>query len=185
MKAVGGVANGIFEAVQDIVGYIDLCFIRGDDEELYADIFAKMGELEYRIWDRFMREFSDVFCVMRFGDDLGFNTQTLISGDDIRKHVIPVYKKIVDRVHAAGKPFLLHSCGCIFGVMDELINVAGIDAKHSNEDGIAHFKKWVELYGDRIGNFGESTRTCSAVMTKNISANISSTVLKQLSSTAE
>ena len=38
--------------------------------------------------------------------------------------------------------------------MDDLIEKAGIDAKHSNEDQIAHFSKWVELYGERIGNFG-------------------------------
>ena len=71
MKAVGGVGNGLFEAVQDIVGYIDLCYIKADDEELYADLFKAMGDVQYKIWDRFMDEFSDVF-ILRFGDDLGF-----------------------------------------------------------------------------------------------------------------
>lgn len=154
MKAVGGVGNGLFEAVQDIVGYIDLCYIKGDDEELYKAIFRKMGEVEYAIWDRFMREFSEAFCVLRFGDDLGYKTQTLISGDDIRENIIPVYKKIIARVHMENKPFLLHSCGCIFDVMEDLIETAKIDAKHSNEDAIAHFSVWVDKYGDRIGNFG-------------------------------
>ncbi len=53
-----------------------------------------------------------------------------------------------------GKPFLLHSCGCIFEVMDDLIDTVKIDAKHSNEDQIAPFTEWVERYGNRIGNFG-------------------------------
>ena len=154
MKAIGGAANGVFEAVQDIVGYIDLCYLKSDDEELYADIFNKMGELEVRIWDRLIREFGDIFCVCRFGDDLGFNTQTLIDSQDIKTLVIPHYIKIIDMVHKAGKPFLLHSCGCIFDVMDELIDTAKIDAKHSNEDSIAHFSEWVKRYGDKIGNFG-------------------------------
>ena len=61
--------------------------------------------------------------------------------------------KVIGVIHAAGKPFLLHSCGNIFNVMDDLIG-AGIDAKHSNEDQIAPFPVWVERYGDRIGNFG-------------------------------
>lgn len=154
MKAVGGVGNGIFESVQDIVGYMDLCFIKADDEELYRDIFSAMAQVQYAIWDRFMAEYADVFCVLRFGDDLGFKQQTLISPEDIRENVIPCYQKIISRVHQEGKPFLLHSCGCIFDVMDDLIEKAGIDAKHSNEDQIAHFSKWVELYGERIGNFG-------------------------------
>ena len=91
--------------------------------------------------------------MLRFGDDLGFKSNTLLSSDDIINHIIPQYKRIIDEVHRYNKPFLLHSCGCIFNVMDELI-AAGIDAKHSNEDQIAPFPVWVKKYGDRIGNFG-------------------------------
>ena len=37
--------------------------------------------------------------------------------------------------------------------MDDLIDL-NIDAKHSNEDEIAPFERWIELYNDRIGLFG-------------------------------
>lgn len=153
MKAIGGVGNGVFECVQDLTGYMSLCYLREDDPELYADLFKKVGDTAVTIWKRFLAEFSDLFCVMRFGDDLGFKSTTLLPPDDIRKHIIPQYRRVIDLVHGAGKPFLLHSCGCIFNVMDDLI-AAGIDAKHSNEDQIAYFPEWVERYGDKIGNFG-------------------------------
>ncbi|NLZ37832.1 MAG: hypothetical protein GX897_10250 [Clostridiales bacterium] len=153
MKAVGGVGNGVFECVQDLTGYMDLCYISADDPELYSDLYKKVGDMSLKIWKNFLIEFSDDFCVLRFGDDLGFKSNTLISDDDIVTHIIPQYKKIIDEVHRCGKPFLLHSCGNIFNVMDELI-AAGIDAKHSNEDQIAPFPVWVEKYGDKIGNFG-------------------------------
>jgi len=154
MKFVGGVGNGVFECVQDLTGYINLCFISADDPELYEALFRKIGEIMYRIWERFLSQpYADAYCVMRFGDDLGFKSNTLLSADDIRRHIIPAYKKVISLIHSKGKPFLLHSCGCIFSVMDDLI-AAGIDAKHSNEDEIAPFTVWVELYGDKIGNFG-------------------------------
>ena len=153
MKAVGGVGNGIFECVQDLVGYMDLCIMSVDDPELYADMFKKIGETNLKIWKRFMERFSDTYCVLRFGDDLGFKSNTLLSADDIRTHIVPQYKNIIDLVHSYNKPFLLHSCGCIFDVMDDMIEI-GIDAKHSNEDQIAEFPVWVEKYGDKIGNFG-------------------------------
>ena len=73
--------------------------------------------------------------------------------DTFRTFVIPRYKPVIDLIHSYGKPFLLHSCGRIFSIMEDLI-AAGIDAKHSNEDQIAPFPEWVERYGDRIGNFG-------------------------------
>ena len=153
MKAVGGVGNGVFELIQDLVGYMDLCYMSEDDPELYAALFARIGKMSLTIWEDFMKNHSDAFCVLRFGDDLGFKSNTLISAEDIRAHVIPQYKPIIDLVHRYHKPFLLHSCGNLFNVMEDLI-AAGIDAKHSNEDQIAPFPVWVERYGDRIGNFG-------------------------------
>lgn len=154
MKAVGGPGNGIFECVQDVVGFMDLCYIGADDPELYADLFRAVGETNLTIWRRFLARYDDLYCVMRFGDDLGFKSTTLLSAEDIRRHIIPAYQRIVAAVHEAGKPFLLHSCGHIFNVMEDLIKVVKIDAKHSNEDQIALFPVWVERYGDRIGNFG-------------------------------
>lgn len=154
MKAIGGVGNGVFECVQDLVGFEDLCYMKADDEELYQDLFTTVGDMLCIIWERFLKEFGDIYCVCRFGDDLGFKSATLLHEDDVRALIIPQYKKIIDRVHSYDKPFLLHSCGCIFKVMEDIINVANIDAKHSNEDVISPYSKWIEDYGDRIGNFG-------------------------------
>ena len=154
MRAVGGPGNGLFECVQDIVGYMNLCGIKGDYPELYEAVFKKTGEIILKIWQRFMKEFGDAFCVMRIGDDLGFKSSTLLSPDDIRSHIIPSYTKIIKCAHSYNKPFLFHSCGCIFEVMQDFINTAKIDAKHSNEDEIAPFPVWVEKYGKEIGNFG-------------------------------
>ena len=153
MKAVGGVGNGVFELVQELVGYMDLCYMSVDDPELYADIFDRVGKMSLTIWEDFMKKHADAYCVLRFGDDLGYKCNTMISAEDIRTLVIPQYKPIIDLVHSYRLPFLLHSCGNIFSVMEDLIG-AGIDAKHSNEDQIAPFPVWVERYGDRIGNFG-------------------------------
>ena len=154
MKAIGGVGNGVFECVQDLVGFQQLCYISADDKDLYADLFIRVGDMMVQIWERFLAEFGDLFCVCRTGDDLGFKTSTLLSAGDIRSHIIPQYKRVVDIAHSHGKPFLLHSCGCIFSVMDDLINDAHIDAKHSNEDVISPYSRWIDDYGAKIGNFG-------------------------------
>lgn len=153
MKGIGGVGNGVFECVQDITGFEALCYIRADDKELYRDLFVNVGAMLYNIWERFLKEFGDLFCVCRMGDDLGYRSNTLLSAEDIKEHIIPRYKPIIGLVHKADKPFLFHSCGCIFTVMDDLI-AAGIDAKHSNEDAIAPYSRWIDSYGRRIGNFG-------------------------------
>lgn len=153
MKAIGGVGNGVFEIVQDLVGYQNLCLLMYDDEETFAELFRRISEMSLKIWRRFMKEYGDIYCVLRFGDDMGYKISTLLAPDTFRKFVIPAYRPIIDLVHQYQKPFLLHSCGQITSIMPDLIQ-AGINAKHSNEDQIAPFEYWVETYGDKIGNFG-------------------------------
>jgi len=154
MKAVGGVGNGVFEIAQELVGYEDLCLMSFDDPELYSDLFKKIGVLMQSIWKRFLVRYADDFCVLRFGDDLGYKITTMLPKNHVLEHIIPQYKQIVDLVHAYNKPFLLHSCGNLLEIFDELVDISGIDAKHSNEDVITPFNSWVEKFGRKVAFFG-------------------------------
>jgi len=153
MKAFGGCGYGIFESAQDLVGYTNLCIMQCIDPELFADIFKRVGDLYETLWTDMVKNYSDIFVFFRMGDDLGFHTNTLLDPEIIRTHILPQYKRVIDIVHRGNKKFLMHSCGCIFEVMDDLIAL-GIDAKHSNENQIAPFQKWIDDYNDRIGLFG-------------------------------
>jgi hypothetical protein len=153
MKAYGGCGYGIFEASEDLVGYEYLCVMLCEDPELFADLYKKIGDLYIKLWTELIRRYSDIFVFYRMGDDLGYKSTTLLPPDTIRDYILPQYKRVIDLIHSSGKKFLLHSCGCIFDVMEDIISL-GIDAKHSNEDQIAPFEKWIELYNDRIGLFG-------------------------------
>ncbi len=153
MKAYGGCGYGIFESSQDLVGFESLCVMQYLDPELFADLFERIGDLYVELWSKMIAEYSDIFVFYRMGDDLGHKTSTMFSPETIRTHILPQYKKVIDLVHGADKKFLLHSCGCIFDIMDDIIAL-DIDAKHSNEDQIAAFEKWIELYNDKIGLFG-------------------------------
>ncbi len=153
MKAVGGVGNGPFEISEDLVGYEYLCLLQFDDPDLFADLYATIGNLMTTIWSSMIERYGHLFAVCRMGDDLGYKTSTLLAPDTIVTHILPQYDRIISLVRHAEKPFLLHSCGNIFPLMDAMIG-AGIDAKHSNEDQIAPFQRWIDDYGDRIGLFG-------------------------------
>jgi uroporphyrinogen decarboxylase len=153
MKAVGGVGNGVFEISEDLVGLEYLAYMQVDNPQLYEKVYSKIGDLMYQIWDWFLQNHSQSFAVCRIGDDLGYKSGTLISPAGIRKHIVPQYHKVIDLIQDSGHKFLWHSCGNIFEVMDDFIRI-GIDAKHSNEDVIAEYDRWIELYSDKIGLFG-------------------------------
>lgn len=154
MKLVGGVGNGVFEILQDFCSLEGLCFILRLDPDLFANLCRSVGEVMEAVWSDVLDRFSDLFGVCRFGDDLGYKMSTILDPNDIKNFIFPEYKRLINLIHKKGKPFLFHSCGNIFKLMEGLILEVGIDAKHSNEDVIAPFSEWVERYGDRIGNFG-------------------------------
>lgn len=153
MLALGGVGNGAFEISEDLVGFQYLAYMQADDPQLYSELYQRIGDLLVSIWVRFLDRYSDHFAICRMGDDLGFKTNTLVSPRTIRQHVLPQYARVIQLIKSRGKPFLWHSCGKIFAIMDDVIAL-GIDAKHSNEDIIAPFDEWIRRYGERIGLLG-------------------------------
>lgn len=153
MKVWGGCGYGIFETSEDLVGFENLAVMQYLDPDLFADLYRKIGDLFAILWTEMVKRYSDIFVFFRMGDDIGFKTSTFFEPEVIRQHLIPQYKRVIDIVHSADKKFLLHSCGNIFPVMDDLI-AAGIDAKHSNEDQIAPFDEWITRYSGRIGLMG-------------------------------
>ncbi len=153
MKALGGVGNGVLEISEDLVGFQYLGYLMADDPDLVIDLFRRIGDLMAAIWTTFLQRYADQYAICRFGDDLGFRSNTLVSPKAIRILMLPQYKRVIALIHKANRPFLWHSCGNIFAIMEDVIAL-GINAKHSNEDAIAPFDKWIELYGNRIGLLG-------------------------------
>lgn len=106
MKAIGGIGNGVFEISEDLVGLEHLAYMQADEPELFFRLYDRIGDLMATIWKRFLGQFSDDFVVCRFGDDLGFRSGTLTSPNNIRKYIIPQYKKVLDPIKKKRMPFL-------------------------------------------------------------------------------
>lgn len=153
MKVVGGIGNGIFELAEDLVGLEHLPFMQVDEPELYEELFNRIGDTVEKLWRRLLNDHGQAFCACRFGDDLGFKSSLLTNPSTVRENVIPQYNKIISCIHDAGKPFLWHSCGYVFEIMDDVLAI-GIDAKHSNEDAVAPYDRWIRDYSDQIGLCG-------------------------------
>jgi uroporphyrinogen decarboxylase len=87
-------------------------------------------------------------------DDMGFKTGTMLSPADLRELVFPGHKLLAKMAHDAGRPVIMHSCGNLAEIMDDLIDGVGIDAKHSFEDSIERVEDAKARYGSRIAVLG-------------------------------
>ena len=151
VKIVAGVSMGPYEWASRIMGTVGMSYLLGDDPGLVDMVFEKLGRLI--VSANKVLAGMDGIMAHRQGDDLGFNTSTFLPPRLLQKNVFPVYKGIADIAHGAGRPFILHSCGNLGLVYEDLI-ACGVDAKHSFEDNIMPVGEFKKAYGDRITPLG-------------------------------
>lgn len=143
---------GVLENAISLVGFDNLCFLLADDPGLVADIFDQIGSRLVRHYAKVAAHDTVGACISN--DDWGFKTQTMLSVADMRKYVFPWHVKIVEAIHAAGKPAILHSCGEAREIMDDIITVMKFDGKHSYEDTIMPVEEAYDRWGGRIAILG-------------------------------
>lgn len=152
MKIMLSGPGGVLENVISLMGYENLCVTLYDDPELAGAVFEKVGSTlvdYYTIGAQY-----DAVGIIMSNDDWGFNTQTMLSPEMMRKYVFPWHKKIVEAAHANGKPAVLHSCGFMDEVMEDIIEDMKYDGKHSYEDNIVPVEEAYQRWGGRIAILG-------------------------------
>jgi uroporphyrinogen decarboxylase len=145
-------AGGIYEHLSWIMSYEGLCFALIDNPGLVRAVSDKVGGLLVDFY-RHLLDLDRIAAIFA-GDDMGFKTGTLISPTHLRKYCLPWQKKFAALAHARSKPYFLHSCGNVEGIMEDLISDVRIDGKHSYEDVIIPVEKFQERFGERIAVLG-------------------------------
>ena len=151
MKLIGYGPNGVLENAIQVVGYDTLCYLLADDPVLVGQIFTEIGSRLVRYYQIVAAHPVVGACIDN--DDWGFKTQTMFSPRQMRQYVFPWHQRIVEAIHAAGKPVILHSCGHFDRILDDMVEM-GIDGRHSYEDNILPVEKAYELHHDKFAILG-------------------------------
>lgn len=143
------VYGGIFEMLCEyLVGFEELSYMYFDNEELLGKIVDKVGSILIEAYKRII-SIKKVVCIFQ-GDDLGYTSGLMFSPEFYEKYVFPWHKELVNLAHQHNKLYLLHSCGNLRDIKQNLIDL-GIDAKHSFEE-----KGWsvIDFYNEMHHNMG-------------------------------
>jgi uroporphyrinogen decarboxylase len=146
------VYGGIFEMLCEyLVGFEEMSYMSIDNEYLLDKIFTKVGGILIEAYKQII-SIDKVACIFQ-GDDLGYTQGLMFSPDFYRKYVFPWHRELVELAHKYNKLYILHSCGNLRDIKEDLIEL-GIDAKHSYED-----KGWsvIDFYNemhDKMGVIG-------------------------------
>lgn len=129
------------------VGPLHVCqFLRGWAEWLEdllvnrafgEGLFDRVVDIWIQIAERALAETAEFIDVAWFGDDVGTQRGPLMRPELYRRVVKPRHRRIVDTIKRFGKPAAYHSCGSVYALIPDIIDI-GIDALNPVQVAAAH-----------------------------------------------
>ncbi|MGO9308957.1 MAG: uroporphyrinogen decarboxylase family protein [Spirochaetia bacterium] len=152
MCLIGGLTSHYGELLSWLMGYETLCYALVDARGLVEAIAKKVDEITVRQARRFLQ--FDRVQALWGSVDMGFRTGLLLSPRDTRELVLSGHRRIAALAHEAGRLYLLHSCGNLADIREDLIDTVRIDGKHSWEDAIEPVTEAKMTWGSRVALLG-------------------------------
>ena len=151
MKIVSS-TTGIFESVWMMMGYEAFALATVEQPDLIEAMFQKLGDIHYSIFKNTIE--MDHIGAMWMTDDIAYAGGLMVSPRLYRKYLFPWYKKMGDLCKEHDMPYLFHSDGTLWKVLDDLID-CGFNALQPVEPkamDIVELKKKVQGKLCLIGN---------------------------------
>lgn len=146
-------AGTVLEPVMWLMGIENFYLSLHRQPDLVDAMFRKVSELSVARFKLAAKTSRKVLALWG-SDDWGYRDKTMISPAQMRRWVFPVHREQARIAHARGSLYLLHSCGNLGAIMDDIIDDVRVDAKHSFEDTFLPVAEAKRLYGRRIGIIG-------------------------------
>lgn len=142
----------VFEFSHYLLGGMDKLFLAYYlNPELVRKLSEVIWEYKGRVLERAAEEGADVLLT---GDDYANRKGLLMSPEHFREFVLPYLARAVEVAHRCGLPFVKHTDGNLWEVMDDIVGT-GIDALDPIEPLAGmDIGKVKESYGDRIALVG-------------------------------
>ena len=143
--------GGVFTRTWMLMGYEHFSEMLADDPDLVAELAARVGRTQVAVMRRVIRMPGVVAAW--YGDDLAYTESLLVSPKILRKHFFPWMEELAGIAHAAGMPFIMHSDGRLWQVLDDLIAL-GVNALHPIEAKAMDIYDLKRRYGQKLAIFG-------------------------------
>jgi len=147
MKLISGTLAGVFEESWMLMGFETFSIKLLEEPALIEAVVNKIGNFMYELIDK-VTQMPEVGAIWH-SDDIAYKTSTLLSPQVLKKLIFPWYKRFGELVHARGLPFMYHSDGNLWSVMDDLIE-CGYNSVHPIEPLGMDIYELKKKYGNKL-----------------------------------
>jgi len=132
------------------------------EPEMFSAVIDRITEFYLTANEIFYKATKGHLHAVLIGNDFGSQQALMLSPELIRTLVFPGTKKLIDQAHSYGLKVVHHSCGCIYDIIPDLIEL-GADAIHPMQ-ALAH-----NMDADRLSrDFGGKVSFCGGVDAQNL-----------------
>lgn len=169
-----GQYGDIFTMTWEMMGFETFSFALFENPELVLQLNGILGDLVMSMFEAFVQY--DVVDAIWFSDDIAFQQGLLVSPDVLELLFFPWLRKIGKLAKDYNKPFIYHTDGILWDVIDTIIE-AGVSTLHPIEPKAMEIRDVKAKYGDKISLMGNIdvdllARGTKAEIRKNVLQNI-------------
>ncbi len=142
-----GQYGDIFTMTWELMGFEKFSFALFENRDLIKRINDKIGNYVLSMFEYFAK--SDIVDILWFSDDIAYQTGLMISHADLNEFYFPWLEKIGVLAKKYSKPFITHTDGDLFSVMDQMID-CNVNALHPIEPMAMDIGEVKQKYGNKL-----------------------------------
>ncbi len=148
---VVGQYGDIFTMTWEMMGFESFSFALFENTGLIKQLNDTLGELVYSMFEVMAQH--DAVDVLFYSDDIAYTNGLMMPPDVLDKYFFPWLKRIGELAKYYNKPFIYHTDGILYNVMDKII-ACGVDALHPIEPKAMKLSELKEKYGNQLSFIG-------------------------------
>lgn len=146
-----GQYGDIYTSVWETMGFETFSMLMYEEPDLVAEMFRRIGDVIYSMFEVMAQ--MDFVKVLWYSDDIAYSSGLMVDPDFLREHFFPWLKKIGKLATARNIPFIYHSDGVLYDVMEDILD-CGVTALHPLEPISMDIGELKDRYGDKIALCG-------------------------------
>ncbi|HCY75582.1 MAG TPA: nucleoside 2-deoxyribosyltransferase [Ignavibacteriales bacterium] len=144
---VVGQYGDIFTMTWEMMGFESFSMALFENEELIKVLNDKLGNLVLSMFE-YLSD-SDAVDAIWYSDDIAYTNSLLVSPDVLDKYFFPWLKKIGEMAKRKNKPFIYHTDGILYDVMEKIIS-CGVNAIHPIEPKAMDIGEVKQRFGNQL-----------------------------------
>lgn len=149
-----GLAMGLFERSWFLRGFENVMIDMIDNPDFFEELLDHILQIHLEVMELIIERFPiDAYYG---GDDVSDQRSIMMGMDHWRKFFKPRLKKMIDHCHSLGYPFVLHACGNVMPLIDDLIEIGldGLESLQSESNDVFWIKQKAKGKLILIGGMG-------------------------------